>query len=450
LTSNGSGESGRRVLQDEAGLRERTVLVGVELQSEPSDDLPGEMERLIHSAGGRVVARLGQKRVAPDARYFVGKGKLEEIVRVASDSEASTVVFDHNLSPGQVARLEDLTGCKVLDRTEVILAIFARAARTREASLQIELAQLRYALPRMTRMWHHLSRLGAGIGTRGPGETQLEIDRRRARDRIRNLRQELEKVESSRQVRRSRRKGMFSAVLVGYTNAGKSTLMNALCDAGVGTADRLFATLDTVSRRLDIGGGDTVLLSDTVGFIRRLPETLVASFRATLGVVREADLLLVVADRSDPDRQLKLETVLGTLRRIGASEIPRMLVWNKMDLVEESSPGTGIGVSAARGSGLDSLRRTVRSAHDDTLTWFEVRLDSSDGRLINWLHTHCLVRDQQGEGEELRMLLGSEQGAGPVREALRSSGVRWSMEPLNAKNGPAQAKQGEQDGILDG
>jgi GTP-binding protein HflX len=438
------------VLRDRAGGRERTVLVGVELQSEPSDDLPGEMERLIDSAGGKVVARLRQKRVAPDARYFVGKGKLEEVVRAASDSQAATVVFDHNLSPGQVARLEDLTGCKVLDRTEVILAIFARAARTREARLQIELAQLRYALPRMTRMWHHLSRLGAGIGTRGPGETQLEIDRRRARDRIKGLQQELEKVESSRQVRRSRRRGMFNVTLVGYTNAGKSTLMNALSDAGVDTADRLFATLDTVSRRLDIGDGDTVLLSDTVGFIRRLPETLVASFRATLGVVREADLLLVVADRSDPDRQLKLETVLSTLRRIGASDIPRMLVWNKMDLVEESSPGTGIGVSAACGLGLDGLRRAVRSAHDDTLSWFEVRLESSDGRLINWLHTHCLVREQEGEDGELKMLLGSEQGPGPIRAAMESSGVRWSMTPLEAGASTVRGGRQQRNGSPDG
>lgn len=403
----------------------------MELQKEPSSDLPGEMESLISSAGGTVVAALGQKRVAPDARYFVGKGKLQEVVEAAEGHDASTVVFDHNLSPGQVARLEDLTGCKVLDRTEVILAIFARAARTREARLQIELAQLRYALPRMTRMWHHLSRLGAGIGTRGPGETQLEIDRRRARDRIKSLEKDLEKVESSRQVRRSRRQGMFSVTLVGYTNAGKSTLMNALCSAGVGTADRLFATLDTVSRRLDVGDGENVLLSDTVGFIRRLPETLVASFRATLGVVREADLLLLVADRSDPDRQIKLETVLNTLRRIGAAEIPRMLVWNKMDLVGEDEPGTGLGVSAVRGEGLDALREAVRRTRDDSLSWFELTLDSADGRLINWLHTHCLVRDQVGEDGELRMLVASERGEEPVSTALERSGVEWSMRPLS-------------------
>jgi len=404
----------------------------VELQREPSSDLPGEMESLIASAGGAVVASLGQKRVAPDARYFVGKGKLQEVVEAAEGREATTVVFDHNLSPGQVARLEDLTGCKVLDRTEVILAIFARAARTREARLQIELAQLRYALPRMTRMWHHLSRLGAGIGTRGPGETQLEIDRRRARDRIKSLEKDLEKVESSRQVRRSRRQGMFSVTLVGYTNAGKSTLMNALCSAGVGTADRLFATLDTVSRRLDVGDGENVLLSDTVGFIRRLPETLVASFRATLGVVREADLLLLVADRSDPDRQIKLETVLNTLRRIGAAEIPRMLVWNKMDLVSEDEPRTGLGVSALRGEGLDPLRASVRRTRDDSLSWFELTLDSADGKLINWLHTHCLVRDQIGEEGELRMLVASERGAEPVSTALERSGVEWSMRPLSS------------------
>ncbi len=430
MSENGHG--GRRVLGEGVRGRERTVLVRVELQKEPSSDLPGEMENLVAGAGGTVVASLGQRRVAPDARYFVGKGKLEEIVRTTEEHAASTVVFDHNLAPGQVSGLEDLTGCKVLDRTEVILAIFARAARTREARLQIELAQLRYALPRMTSMWHHLSRLGAGIGTRGPGETQLEIDRRRARDRIKSLEQELEKIESSRQVRRSRRRGLFSVTLIGYTNAGKSTLMNALCGAGVETDDRLFATLDTVSRRLEVGEGDTVLLSDTVGFIRRLPETLVASFRATLGVVREADLLLLVADRSDPERQLKLETVLNTLRRIGAAEIPRMLVWNKMDLVSEDSPGTGLGVSAVRGEGLDGIRSAVRRARDEGMSWFEVILDSSDGKLINWLHTHCLVRDQAGDGSDLHMLVGSDRGADHVSTALERSGVEWSMKPLSS------------------
>jgi GTP-binding protein HflX len=241
-----------------------------------------EMIALIESAGGIVVARESQKRKAPDSKLFIGKGKADQLRKIARIENINTIIFDHNLSSGQVSRLEEVTNCKVIDRTELILAIFAEQARTREAKLQIELAQLRYALPRLSGMWHHFSRLGAGIGTRGPGETQLEIDRRRARSRISLLEKKIEEIESRWQIVSARRQGMFNITIVGYTNAGKSTLLNTLCNTGLYTADKPFATLDTTSRRMMLPDGSEVLISDTVGFIERLPETLVASFHTTI------------------------------------------------------------------------------------------------------------------------------------------------------------------------
>jgi len=227
-----------------------------------------EMISLVESAGGAVSAVIRQQRKSPDPSFFIGKGKAGEIKLMTEELGLETIVFDHNLSPGQVSKLEDVTQCKVIDRTELILAIFACQARTREAKLQIELAQLNYALPRLSGMWHHFSRLGAGIGTRGPGETQLEIDRRRARTRIRHIERRLESIENQIKVRTSRRKWMFKVTLVGYTNAGKSTLLNTLSGADAHTEDRLFATLDTTSRRLKLPRGGGTVLHSSKGFPR--------------------------------------------------------------------------------------------------------------------------------------------------------------------------------------
>jgi GTP-binding protein HflX len=433
----------------DGGLTTPEEVVLVRVSSGPWDDLDSmsEMEALVESAGGRVVDTFSQRRPAPDPKYCVGSGKLEEISAAAEELGVSTLVFDHNLSPGQVAKLEESTGCKVLDRTEIILAIFATRARTREAKLQIELAQLRYALPRLTRRWHHLSRLGAGIGTRGPGETQLEIDRRRARSRIRLLESQLEKTKLQGEVRRERRKNLYRVTLVGYTNAGKSTLLNAFCNAGVYSADKPFATLDTVSRKLRLGHEDHILLSDTVGFIRRLPETLVASFEATLANVRAADLLLVVCDRSREDRQTRLATVYRTLDRIGAGHISRLLVWNKMDLARGSSPPrTGIAVSATEREGLEDLLGAIKLHRDQQLKWFELSMERPGGKFLNWLYRNCLVRDFDRNGSGVSVLAGCYPGTERVRSRLGGESFGWTLREVSSPDVRAYGDGGSGDG----
>jgi GTPase len=283
--------------------------------------------------------------------------------------EADLAVFDEDLTPAQVRHLEKQLQVKVVDRSELILAIFARRARTREARLQVELAQLQYTLPRLVHMWQHLSRTGGGIGTRGPGETQLEVDRRRARERISRLKESLRQVERERETQRKSRRREFRVALVGYTNAGKSTLFNALTRATVLTEDRLFATLDATTRRMALpsangGKPQAILVTDTVGFIRKLPHHLVASFRSTLVETLEADLLLVMADASDPEMESQLEEVERVLDELGAAGRPRLLVFNKIDRLPNDEEAMGIrarypgsfAISAKSGEGMDLLR----------------------------------------------------------------------------------------------
>lgn len=419
------------------------ILVEVHLDGENrGTESRDEMFALVLGTGGEVAGVVTQRRRAADPGFFVGRGKVGEISELARELDVSTLVFDHNLTPGQVAKLEESTGCKVLDRTELILAIFASQARTREARLQIELAQLTYALPRLTRMWHHLSRLGAGIGTRGPGETQLEVDRRRARTRIGTLRRQLDGIDRQWQVRAERRRSrmLYQVTLVGYTNSGKSTLMNALSNSGVLTADRPFATLDTTSRRLDLEGvGGSIILSDTVGFIERLPETLVASFRTTLGVVREADLLLVVSDMTCPDRDHKLRVVEETLDRIGASDIPRIIVWNKSDLRgDDPLPSSGVSVSALRRGGLGTLRNRIRTYWASSLEWFELTAGFPLAPAVeNWLRENCYLEKLDAASGEVRVLGGIRPGIGKLKARLESEGLRdYRLAPVRRDEEP--------------
>ncbi len=393
---------------------ERVLLVRAYIGNESEEvGSTREILALIQSAGGTVVVQESQKRKTPDLRLFIGRGKADELREIALRENTSTIIFDHNLSSGQVSRLEEVTNCKVIDRTELILAIFAGQARTREAKLQIELAQLRYALPRLSGMWHHFSRLGAGIGTRGPGETQLEIDRRRARSRISFLEKKIEEVETRWKIVSARRTGMFNITIVGYTNAGKSTLLNTLCNTCLYTADKPFATLDTTSRRMILPDGSEVLISDTVGFIERLPETLVASFHTTLDIVRKADLLLVAVDRSSPSRGRHITTVRKTLQRIGVEEfIPRLTVWTKCDAVDDLRyPRTGVAVSALSEFGLDALLNRIMSHRDRSLDWFELVLEYRDSAILHWLYKNCVVRNvTNGEDASVRVLAGALRG----------------------------------------
>ncbi len=423
---------------------ERVLLVRAYIGNESEEaGSTQEMTALIQSAGGSVVARESQKRKTPDPRLFIGKGKADELREVALRENTNTIVFDHNLSSGQVSRLEEATNCKVIDRTELILAIFAEQARTREAKLQIELAQLKYALPRLSGMWHHFSRLGAGIGTRGPGETQLEIDRRRARSRISYLENKIEEVESRWKVVSAGRTGMFNITIVGYTNAGKSTLLNTLCSTKLYTADKPFATLDTTSRRLILPDSSKVLISDTVGFIERLPETLVASFHTTLDVVRKADLLLVAVDRSSSSRGRHIDTVRKTLKRIGVEEsVPRLIVWTKCDAVEDFRyPGSGVAISAFSEFGLDVLLNQIIGYRDRSLDWFELSLERYDSSIINWLYSNCIVRDVTNcEDGFVRVLAGALRGYDSVEGKTEGSDtvrsfVRLSEPPETAHLG---------------
>ncbi len=318
---------------------ERAILVGVEL---PAENIPSaislpELGRLAATAGAQVVGSLTQKRDRPDPKCFIGSGKVEELRAMAAAKSCNLIIFDHELKPSQNRNLEQQLGAKVIDRTELILDIFAQHAKTREGKLQVELAQSSFLLTRLTGHGAQMSRLGGGIGTRGPGETKLEYDRRKIRSRISALKEEIEQVRKERALKRERRRGTLvpSASIIGYTNAGKSTLLNSLTRAGVLAEDRLFATLDPTTRRLYLPSGRIILVTDTVGFIQKLPHQLVTAFHATLEEVTEADLLLHVVDISHPYYEKQIEAVYNVLEELGGIIKPMVTILNKTDQAEK-------------------------------------------------------------------------------------------------------------------
>jgi len=319
---------------------ENAVLVHIELPDSHNKEDKDEFVDLVVSAGLSIKAMVGGSRQSPHARYFIGTGKADEIKQIVEDQKADVVLFNHRLSPAQERNIEELVCCRVIDRTGLILDIFAQRAKTHEGKLQVELAQLRHLSTRLVRGWTHLERQKGGIGLRGPGETQLETDRRLLGDRIKSIRKRLEKVEKQReQSRRARKRGNIQTVaLVGYTNAGKSTLFNQLTEAKVYAADQLFATLDPTHRQVEITPGQRVILSDTVGFIRHLPHDLVAAFKATLQESRQADLLLHVIDASDIRREDNIDQVYQVLESIGAGDVPVIEVYNKIDQIKQVNP----------------------------------------------------------------------------------------------------------------
>jgi GTP-binding protein HflX len=357
----------------ERAIRERIVLVGVTIPPEHDDDTEASLDELallIDTAGADEAGRVMQRRAAPDSTYFVGKGKAEEIKEVSLAVDADTVVFDNELTPAQQYNLEKLLGRTAIDRTAVILDIFGQNAHTLEGKAQVELALLRYQLPRLRRGTSAgYTRQAGGIGTRlrGSGETKLEVDRRRIKSRITKLEHELDDLERTRLLqRRARgRSGLQSVSIVGYTNAGKSTLLNRLTDAGVLVEDRLFATLDPTTRRLTLPGGEPVLLTDTVGFVRRLPHGLVEAFKSTLETVAESDLLVHVVDASAPDPQGQIDAVRTVLAEIGAERVPELIVFNKSDAAPEEAVRLAkvhqgaVAVSALTGEGVEQFLRTL-------------------------------------------------------------------------------------------
>lgn len=393
------------------------MLVGAPRMHEPQalvDEHLEELERLTDTAGARVAATLVQRLEAPHPALYIGRGKAEQLRALAERSEASLVIFDEDLAPAQGSALEKLLGLRVMDRTELILDIFALRARTAEARMQVELAQLQYMRPRLKRMWTHLSRIQGGIGMRGPGESQLETDRRLMDRRITRLRQELEHIARSRGTRRSRRKREFKATLVGYTNAGKSSILRALSGADLFVEDRLFATLDSATRAVELDGGYRALITDTVGFIRKLPHHLVASFRATLEEAGEADLVLHVVDVSAPSWRHQVEAVDQVLADLGIRGTNTVMVFNKTDRMthtEEESLRSTVGLdwpahvftSVVETGGLEPLRWHILQRMRELRPTVQVSIPVTDGQTLAEAYREAEVLHRSEVNLEVRL-----------------------------------------------
>ncbi|HNB10451.1 MAG TPA: GTPase HflX [bacterium] len=383
---------------DTTRKKERALLVGVAHDRQENrlvDDYLEELALLADTDGVEVVASVKQQLRQIDPSTYIGKGKVHEIVLKVQAENIQVVIFDDDLSPGQTKNIEREAKCKIIDRSALILDIFAKRARTRESKAQVELAQLEYLLPRLSKMWTHLERQGGGgVFTKGPGETQLETDRRLVGQRIAVLKEELKKIERQRETQRAGRGEVFRVALVGYTNVGKSTLLNALSQADVYVEDRLFATLDATTRKVFLDNDHSCLITDTVGFIRKLPHHLVASFRSTLEEVREADILLHVVDLSSPIFMEQMEAVEKVLRELNALKDARIVVFNKVDRVSDEALITSmrhqfpnsVFISAGRRIGLDRLKQAIKDEIDHAFTLDKVSFDSGDGKFYATVH----------------------------------------------------------------
>ncbi len=431
--------------------QEQAVLVRVVTSKDSTSQDPlEELEGLATTAGTTVVGGLVQRRSAPNYATYLGKGKLEELGVLVETSDADVVIFDNDLNPAQTRNLEKALEVKVIDRTELILDIFASNARTHESRLSVELAQLEYSLPRLKRMWTHLSRQKTGVGMRGPGEKQLEVDRRLVEKRIHDLSSELKTIEARRERQVAARSDQMSVSLVGYTNAGKSTLMNALTEADVLVQDKLFATLDTRTRRWRLPNWGPVLLSDTVGFIRDLPHRLIASFKATLEEARQTDLLLHVADASTPAVYDQISAVYTVLEEIGIQEKDTLLILNKTDRLPEDSSlnalmsryPNAIPISAKQRTGFEQLSYRVSDALSHSFCDVDVETGVENGRLMAYLSAHGDVLSKRCEG--LRMIIHcriSEKFLGRITDA--NTEIRYRDSRDEAKGEPPIAIEDE-------
>lgn len=398
--------------------RERVILVGLygpETTRFQAEEYLDELSLLAETAGGVTVDKILQNKTHPDSSTYIGKGKLTELKRMMSENEIQTVIFDDDLSPTQIRNIEAGTDAKVLDRSALILDIFAARAKTASAKTQVELAQLQYLLPRLTRYWTHLSRQSGGIGTKGPGETQIETDRRLIGRRISVLKDKLEKLDQQRVTQRKSREGMVRISLVGYTNAGKSTLMNALTETGVLAENRLFATLDSTVRRHELEN-HSVLLSDTVGFIRKLPHNLIESFKSTLDEVREADILLHVVDASSKMAHEYIEVVNNTLEELNATNKRTILVFNKVDKMDADqvsdmrrSYPNAVFVSAERGIGISELEDEIETVIESEYGKHTLHIPASKYKAVAFIHENATVEKESYEGSDVKMTFNMSQ-----------------------------------------
>jgi len=438
-------------IETKASVRsERTILVAVILDGGDDEAFDGlaELESLAVTAGAKIVATMVQQRRRPNAAYYIGKGKAGQLADLAAERQAEIVIFDNDLTAAQIRDLEDVVRCRVLDRSELILDIFATRAATRQARLQVQLAQLQYTYPRLRHMWTHLERIAGaagggsigavgGIGTRGPGETQIETDRRLVRRQIDVLKKQLKSIDNRKLRELKGRRDSFTVSLVGYTNAGKSTLLNKLTGADVYVEDKLFATLDTRTRRWDLGQGRVALLSDTVGFVKNLPHHLVASFKATLEETIHADLLIHVVDAASGRVEQEISTVRSVLEDLKCQDKNVVTVFNKIDKLTDEAvlqiprrmcPG-GLAVSAVSGEGLDSLTERICRYYHQPAVHLTLEVDYSAGKLLAFLQKHAEILDQQYSDHKSRLELTiSRSWIGPM---MKYDGV---MSVLNCSD----------------
>ena len=428
--------------------RQKALIVGLHLPDQPVSSEPplAELRRLAETAGAEVVGELVQRRPRPDPTFLIGRGKADEVAALARETGAELVLFDNDLSPAQERNLERVIGQRVVDRSLLILDIFATRARSRQATLQVELAQLEYQRSRLKRMWTHLERMEGAIGTRGPGEKQIEEDKRIIARRIKFVREQLEVVERQQATQAKARAPFFKVSLVGYTNAGKSTLLQALTGSEAFIEDKLFATLDTQTRAWRLPGNQRVFLSDTVGFIRDLPHHLVASFHTTLAEAVHADLLLHVVDVSNPDADLQMSVVDRTLDEIGAGSNPRLLVFNKIDAARDRIASSNlvarhpdaVVVAARSGQGLDELAQRVSKVVQDAQETVRVRIPLHAGRLLAFIEerTNVVSRDYQ-DGAVALELRASPRDAASIREQVEAIEAGATPKPKR----PAQRRR---------
>jgi len=424
--------------------KERAVLVAAIRKKNDYADGLSELTSLVRSAGAIVVDRFQQKISKIHPGLYIGKGKTEQLAERVKRFKADVVIFNNDLSPAQIRELEKIVNVKVLDRSELILDIFATRAKTKQAKLQVSLAQLEYTYPRLTRMWSHLDTVAGaaggtaagavgGIGTRGTGEQQLEIDRRLVNKRITELKRELQKIDKRRIREIDARKGLFKICLVGYTNAGKSTLLNTLTDAGVLVEDRLFATLDTRTRKWKLESGSEVLLSDTVGFVKDLPHQLIASFKATLEEAVKADLLLHVVDASGSDALRQIESVNNVLKEIGCKAKETLIMLNKVDVIKDIGElemlqtlyPDSICISAKNGLGVDSLFDAVSKKYKGTELLLQITTSQANGKLHSFLQVHSNIIDRDYRGNQV--IIKTRLGKNQLPELMRLGGGDYEI-----------------------